>query len=216
MIGGSVVHGLNQTLPDLAVDSPRLQHSVVFQIKNFSRNDCALQEGSVFSAGKRTLMRFDVSTANAGAVDLFLGDPALRPDLFTYSPCHRHYHFNGYASYELLDASGKTLVTGRKQAFCLEDFELYSPTAGPAKYTCGYQGISVGWADTYGSYLDGQWLDITGIPPGSYQLRVIINPYNVVGKKYPGYNAAAAAATRESDYGNNTATVPVTIPTRIK
>ena len=166
--------------------------------------------------GKRTLMRFDVSAANIGTADLFLGDPAANPDLFAKSPCHGHYHFSGYASYELMNASGEVLITGRKQAFCLEDFERYSPTAGSAKYTCQYQGISVGWADTYGSYLDGQWLDVTGIPPGNYQLRVTINPYNVYGKSVPGWTLAAATAMTESSYGNNIAQLPVTIPTRIK
>ena len=218
LIGGSIVHGQGQiqALPDLVIDTPRVQSSVVFQIKNFTRNDCAWQEGSILSTGKRTLMRFDVSAANLGGADLSLGDPTLRPDLFTYSPCHRHYHFNGYASYELLGQPGNVLVTGRKQAFCLEDFELYSQTAGPAKFTCGYQGISVGWADTYGSYLDGQWLDITGITPGLYRLRVIINPYNVVSPRPPGYTDAAAAALTESNYTNNTAIVQVSIPVKIK
>jgi hypothetical protein len=218
LFSGSIVYsqGPQAALPDLLLDGPRVQSSVVFQIKNFTRNDCSWVEGSIGGLGKRTLMRFDVSAANIGTADLFLGDPTQRPDLFVYSPCHRHYHFNGYASYDLLDSSGRTLVTGRKQAFCLEDFEIYSLSAGPAKYTCGNQGISVGWADTYGSYLDGQWLDITGVPPGSYQLRVVINPYDVFGKNYPGYNAASALALTESDYSNNTAIVPVTIPAKIK
>ena len=206
-------------LPDLVVDRGRVQSSVVFQVKNFTRNDCALLEGSVLATGKRALMRFDVSAANLGAADLFLGDPTQHPDLFTYSPCHRHYHFNGYASYELLNTSLAMVLTGRKQAFCLEDFEIASATAGPAKYTCGNQGISVGWADTYGSYLDGQWLDITGIPPGPYFLRVIINPYNVTlsgGGTIAPANVPAASALQESNYSNNTAVVPVTIPIRIK
>ena len=96
----------------------------------------------------------------------------------------------------------------------------FTATAGPAKYTCGYQGISVGWADIYGAYLDGQWLDITGVSPAApghqYYLRVIINPFNVPDSSYYAPGAPAALAMQELDYSNNTALVPVTIPIRIK
>jgi len=152
---------------------------------------------------------------------LVLGDPHNNP-LFEYSACHRHYHFSGYALYELFGAdptSGTSapLLTGRKQAFCLEDFERdpAATTAGPAVYTCSNQGISVGWADTYASYLDGQWLDITGLAPGQYWLKVTINPYNVATSPIYAPSTAAAIAMQESDYSDNVAIVPITIPTKI-
>jgi len=205
-------------LPDLAINSQRVQSSLYFQVKNFSRNDCAVVEGLLTGTGKRTLMRFDVSATNIGTADLFLGNPALHSELFEYSPCHRHYHFSGYAAYELLDASGTVQLLGRTEAFCLEDVEVALLNAGPAKYTCQNQGISIGWADTYGAYLDGQWLDVTNVPPGDYQLRVTINPYNIYGTSFPGWNLAAETAMKELSYGNNVALVPVTIPvpTKIK
>src|SRR5262249_137056 len=150
-VGVSAAHAQGTALPDLLLDGARVQTSLFFQVKNFSRNDCAVQEGLLTGIGKRALMRVDVSTANIGRTDLVLGNPALHPELFTWSPCHKHYHFKGYASYELLNAAGTALITGRKEAFCLEDFEIYSRNAGSPTYTCSYQGISVGWADTYGS-----------------------------------------------------------------
>jgi hypothetical protein len=152
-------------------------------------------QSCVTGTGKRKLLRFDVATPNVGTADLLLGDPVNNP-LFVFSPCHGHYHFSGYAKYELLDTSGNFLLEGRKQAFCLEDFARWDPNAGPAKFTCSYQGISVGWQDIYGSYLDCQWLDVTDFPAGNYLLRVTINPERVL---------------QESDYSNNSATVPVTI-----
>jgi hypothetical protein len=182
-------------LPDLTIDDARLLASVVFRTRTFKSTDCAVQEGCVNGAGKRTLMRFDVATPNIGDADLVLGSPINNP-LFVYSQCHGHYHFSGYAKYELLNSSGSIVLTGRKQAFCLEDFERFDPNAGPAKFTCSNQGISVGWQDTYGSYLDCQWLDITGIPPGNYRLQVTINPEGIL---------------TESDYNNNMVNVPVTI-----
>jgi hypothetical protein len=182
-------------LPDLTIDAQRLQSSVIIRTKVFKPGDCAVFEGCVGGSGKRKLMRFDVATPNIGAGDLFLGSPVNNP-LFSFSQCHRHYHFNGYANYELLNDAGTNVLTGHKQAFCLMDYSRYDPSAGPAQYTCSYQGISAGWQDVYGSYLDCQWLDITGIAKGDYLLRVTINPDRIL---------------TESNYVNNVATVPVSI-----
>lgn len=190
-------------LPDLTIDSARLKSSAVIKTQSFKPGDCAIVEGCVASSGKRKLLRFDVSTPNIGTADMVLGDPALSPKdsagnlIFIYSPCHRHYHFDGYANYQLLKIDKTTVVVeGRKQAFCLLDYEKVDLNAGPAKFSCGYQGISVGWQDTYGSYLDCQWLDITNVAAGNYFLRVEINPKRRL---------------KEGDYSNNTATVSVSI-----
>ena len=198
----------NPPLPDLTIDAARLQSSIVFKTAMFKSTDCALAEADkcVNAAGKRTLMKFDVAIPNIGNADFILGDPTKKPALFTFSPCHGHYHLLGFASYELLDASGATVLTGRKQAFCLEDFAQYYANAAPAKYTCGNQGISVGWEDIYGGYLDCQWLDVTDVPPGNYTLRVIVNA-----KAYAVSGAGVDAALKESNYVNNVAVVPVKI-----
>ena len=98
-----------------------------------------------------------------------------------------------------------TAVVGHKQAFCLEDLLQWDPMAGPAKYTCAYQGISAGWSDVYGSYLDCQWIDVTGVPPGPYFVRVTING-----------GPGGTHVFDESDYDDNVATVPVTIPKRFQ
>jgi uncharacterized cysteine cluster protein YcgN (CxxCxxCC family) len=72
------------------------------------------------------------------------------------------------------------------------------PGVGCSKvYDCYNQGIQPGWSDLYGNTLDCQWLDITDVRPGNYQLRVSLNPN---------------AALQEVTLDNNTAIVPVTIP----
>jgi hypothetical protein len=202
LIGGNLMlTSLAQGLPDLTIDVNRLQDSLLFEKRGFGKGSCAAAEGCVLGNGKRTLMRFDLTTPNIGTADLVLGDPTANPDLFHFDACHGHYHFEGYAWYELINASGTQIITGRKQAFCLMDSEPWLPDAGPRTYTCSFQGISAGWADTYGRVLDCQWLDITGVPPGNYLLRVTVNPL----QQLP-----------ESDYSNNIAIVPVTIPQRIR
>jgi subtilase family serine protease len=39
-------------------------------------------------------------------------------------------------------------------------------------------GISVGWGDRYGYTLAFQWIDITGLTPGRYQLFGTVDPQN--------------------------------------
>jgi hypothetical protein len=126
--------------------------------------------------------------------------PEERPDLFLFSACHGHYHFGGFARYELLDGAGNALVTGRKQAYCMEDTiqVAQGPDVGCSKvFDCYNQGIQAGWSDLYGNTLDCQWLDITDIPPGDYRLKVSLNP---------------SRELEEITFDNNTAVVPVTIP----
>jgi hypothetical protein len=100
--------------------------------------------------------------------------------------------------YRLLDASNGQLVTpGLKMGFCLTDSLRWDPAAnGTPKYNCSLQGIQKGWADVYGQFTTGQWIDITGVPAGYYTLEMTVNPQGVI---------------QESDYSNNTARLPVTI-----
>jgi hypothetical protein len=190
-------------MPDLTVDEARASSSARVIWQFFEATDCALVEGCVTSPGWRRLLRFDTFTPNVGTGDFHMGAPSAHPELFEYSACHMHYHFNGYASYTLLDGSGATVAEGHKQAFCLEDFEQYSSTASPTPtYDCSNQGISVGWGDTYGSYLDCQWIDVTDVAPGSYTIRIDIN----------GGAASSTHIIPEISYANNTANATVTIP----
>ncbi len=188
-------------LPDLSVDQGRASSSARVVWQYFAPTDCALVEECVVASGWRRLLRFDTFTPNVGTGDFRMGVPTAHPDLFQFSACHMHYHFNGYASYTLLDSTGATAATGHKQAFCLEDYEATTSTA-PAAYDCTNQGISVGWGDLYGAYLDCQWIDVTDVAPGEYTIRIDIN----------GGSAAATHLIPEISYDNNTANAHVTIP----
>lgn len=46
-------------------------------------------------------------------------------------------------------------------------------------FDCDYQGLSSGWGDLYDRTLDGQWVDVTGVPAGDY---VLVVEVNVAGK----------------------------------
>lgn len=184
---------------DDPADPDDRRYEVVWE--HFPEDDCAIVEGCVDAPGHRRLLRFDTWTPNTGDADLFLGDPDDSPDLFEGSTCHGHYHFTSYARYSLHDESGAVVARGHKQAFCLIDYYRYPGTDNTgAVYpvaTCDFQGIQAGWQDVYGKHLDCQWVDVTGVPPGTYTLRIELN---------------YAGVLRESDYSNNRGEVTVVIP----
>lgn len=165
--------------PDLTVDPKRMAAEMGIVDRYFSPQDCALQEGSVGAAGYRRILLFDTAILNAGDGDLVVGDRAdpnnLYAGLFEYAPCHQHYHIRDFSLYELLRPSDRSLVVAsRKLGFCFRD-NLHYEGSGSNGYVCSNQGITSGWADLYGKELDGQWIDITGVPEGDYIVRVTIN-----------------------------------------
>lgn len=180
-------------LPDMVLVEELMRDSVLYQDMNFSADACELVEACVGAPGARRLLRFTTVTANVGHGDLYFGPPESNP-LFEYSVCHGHYHFGGYAAYELVGPGG-VVVAGHKQAFCLLDTFAVDPARPGPYYTCANQGISAGWADSYPYYLPCQWIDITDVAPGSYTLRVRVNPDRVF---------------EEEDHDNNTLDISVT------
>ena len=170
-------------LPDLQFDTARMTDAWVVTNDLFlDHGDCAVIEGCVDQSGRRTLLRFDTITANLGTADLVMGappPPGVSNDVFEWSPCHMHHHVRNYASYELLDDTG-TVLTARKQSFCLEDGEQVKAGAQPHGYSCVDQGISRGWADVYARGLPCQWIDVTDLAHGTYTLRITVNPLHVI------------------------------------
>lgn len=186
-----------QGIPDLQFVAAEMTQTVLVTQNDFRPDACEVIEGCVGAAGGRTLLRFDTVSANRGTADLVVGvppPPGESSDVFEWSPCHMHHHVKNYASYELLDATGTAVLTARKQSFCLEDDENIKPGVPPHGYSCTDQGITRGWADVYSRYLPCQWIDITGVPAGTYTLRIVANPLRTL---------------PESNYDNNTFTVLV-------
>ena len=143
----------------------------------------------------RYLLRFDSQAWNLGTTDF---RPAGSQYDWIWHSCHNHYHsMEAFVHYDLFNATtGLKVAEGHKASFCLEDSlcgRSYSP-----RYSCysHEQGISVGCADLYGSYLDCQWVDMTGNGAGNYTLRIHLNPRHLA---------------VETDYTNNVAKCNVTM-----
>ncbi len=193
--------------PDLFVEESALgvEEGMIF----VEDDSCVLFEGCVGGPGWRRVLTFTTTTPNIGSRDLTMGVPSNHPDLFHFSECHEHYHFDGYATYELRDESD-VVATGHKQAFCLLDWDSWAWPGDAPHYSCSNQGIARGWYDEYYAFwqgdnylgLDCQWIDITDVPAGTYTLRVAVNP--------PAAGTAVPPLV-ETDYTNNVTEVEVVI-----
>jgi len=191
---------MSQQLPDLVLDKDAAEASLLFTSEFFSNSSCAVYENCITGTGKRTLIRFSTLVVNQGQASLFPPLPKEAPNLFRWSPCHGHYHFEQFAFYWLLDKKGIIAVTGRKMGYCMEDsFPIFDGPLVPCEpqSDCNGQGLSVGWGDIYGFDLDCQWLDITGIPSGTYTLKITVNPQRFF---------------QESTYDNNDMEFKIVIP----
>jgi len=189
--------------PDLVPDVERFRHSLKYAYnRSMRRLQCALEENCLASGAVnqslqsyRKLLRFDSLTMNYGLRDF---TPVRNRDEWIWHDCHRHYHsFEVFVEYDLLSLNGTKVAEGHKASFCLEDslcekgalpqyrcvrgFRCFDNILG---YKClpkfGTQGISVNCGDFYPLYLDCQWIDVTGIPDGSYIVQANVNPAQLV------------------------------------
>lgn len=175
---------------DLSVDLGRAVADMSLGTEVFSQDSCALDaaEMCVGGPGARQVLRFSVETTNLGNADIALGPPAENEG-FEFSACHGHFHFDGFATYRLIDSESQEVLAGRKQAFCLLDSEKYTADAASTKtYHCNNQGLSRGWADVYAAHLPCQFLDVTDLPNGSYELEVTVNPEGFLSESNPDNN----------------------------
>ena len=107
--------------------------------------------------------------------------------MFFHEP-HNHYHFQDFALYELYrERSGNLAATSDKVSFCVFDLqEINGDLPGAEQFYAGSNcdrsdgthGISVGWADVYGAFTQGQELDITNKRRGRFCLVAIADPEN--------------------------------------
>ena len=199
-------------------------------------------ESVTFAAlGERYVLTFDSAVSNVGAGPMLVAgrrsaqeaameveQVVLRGDeseetrpveavmRYEVAESHEHWHLMGFERYEIRRASDHALAgTSRKVGFCLSDryeasrADLPGEPAQPVWLEeCGRdhpeltelrEGISVGFGDEYVPTLEGQYVDVTGLPPGLYEIVHRVNTERVF---------------RESDYGNNAASVLVELGDR--
>jgi hypothetical protein len=149
---------------------------------------------------------------------------------FVVSETHRHWHLLGFERYELRTPDEKTVGRDRKTGFCLGDrydADSGSRIAGEpprAVWTqeCGrgqserlrlLEGLSPGFGDDYVPLLEGQFIDVTGLPPARYILIHRVNSTRDLGESSYANNAASALLELGRDaQGRATVAVLATCP----
>jgi len=138
-------------------------------------DSCALAEACVGGTGWRRLLQFNASEQNVGSapveigkIDYFLDNPDdptpnANHHVYQYSACHKHYHFNYFATFTY----GGDDDLGSKRAFCLESVQRYANHEQSPSWsdynTCSFQGITQGWGDQYNAGIECQWVDVTSV-----------------------------------------------------
>ena len=129
---------------------------------------------------------------------------------YVVSEDHEHWHYLGFSRYELRRPSDYSrVVRDRKTGFCLGDRYETDPEAPllgepPAPLYADdcernrpdllrlREGISVGYGDDYKQWLEGQSVELTGLPEGRYYLVHRVN---------------ADGTLAEASYSNNASSV---------
>jgi hypothetical protein len=126
---------------------------------------------------------------------IYRTDGSLRrrntPGIARYSgDGHDHWHVQGVVTYEAwMPAQPAATRRGAKTGFCFFDttpWDLSLPRARQSSYYqqewCGTRatltnrvGVSVGWGDRYPWDFAFQWIDITGLPGGTYRVRATVD-----------------------------------------
>jgi hypothetical protein len=209
-----------QLLPDLDVTYP--YRLIVEEVEldgerrvllSFASEAMNVGAGPLIVEGHRESLAEPTLVADQ-IVQLANGQTTTLPDVghleYVEDPTHEHFHLLPFMRYELRRASDfKLLSPDRKTGFCLgdrvdafpnktlpgePDHPVYNTACGPdERDLLGLvEGISVGWADVYEPWRDGQYLDITGLPAGRYLVVHRVNPGRVLLESRYGNNAASA------------------------
>lgn len=197
-------------VPDLSVTTSNVDEMRVFfeerlfdparasSVQEVDGIECALELGCVRAPGARRLLRFSTVVNNIGEADLILGAPALTPGFS--EGCGAERMIVDFLRFELRDLAGNIATEGTQRVSCSPP-----PPGFSARYDCDFQGLARGFGQPYEPYvsverddgLDCQWVDITGLAGGSYQLRIEVNPR----RELP-----------EADYTNNAVEIAVRVP----
>lgn len=141
--------------------------------KYIPADHCSVVESCVGGSGWRRLVEFDSMDHNVGGlpleigpVDYFvegLGSELIMNNVYTYSACHNHYHFQYYGDFYFGDSADGAI---HKNGFCLETTSRLSNHEGSplhTDYDCSNQGVEAGWGDLYAAGLTCNWIDVTGV-----------------------------------------------------
>ena len=164
-------------------------------------------EGARASRRMETMNAEQLVRLRGGGFRRIVGVGRLR---YNVDPSHSHWHLQPFEQYEVRTLDGRRIGRDHKSGFCLtSDHRSPLPTLGARgrhpvdRSDCGrdrpralrvLEGIAVGWGDIYIPAKEGQYIDITGLAPGDYDLVHRVN----VGR-----------LLRETNYANNASSMRI-------
>ncbi|WP_437280371.1 lysyl oxidase family protein [Sorangium sp. So ce375] len=181
--GATCLHGGCEAA-DLVLGLPERGEPVTFATVRVGEDACELLHGCVGASGRRALMRFHVSLENAGDAPLDLGTPS-ESDVFEPNFCEDSYVVPRFFRARL-QQGGAVVAEAELDARCV---------AMPGgQYGCDAQGLGPGERVEQPGTVACDALDVTGVPAGSYELEITVNPNRTVA---------------EARFDNNTIVLPV-------
>ncbi|HTV19820.1 MAG TPA: lysyl oxidase family protein [Polyangiaceae bacterium] len=185
---GTCTRGAKEDCPalDLIVATPQLDFDAVdlrYFDPDVESDRCLIERGCVGGEGWRRLLGVSTVVSNVDGADLLLGSPTDSAESTT--TCRGEARFASFLRYELVDSNG-TKAQQDIAAACAPA----STGQFIAPFDCDFQGIWSGYSQAYvsslsegGSADDCRWLDITGLLPGDYTLRVTVDPKGYLSEK---------------------------------
>jgi hypothetical protein len=192
-----VLPDLDQEVPKgLTVERVDLGAKTVFRL-GFDSAAANVGAGPLRLFGRRASRRVPTMDVDQ-LIDQVAGRSRVVRDVgvmsYVVHPDHKHWHLLGFEKYEIRipGQPESPLRRDRKTGFCLGDrypvhnakaLPNFDPTPMQAD-TCGlgrpdllglFAGISVGYGDAYAAQLEGQFIDVTGLPAGRYVLAHSVN-----------------------------------------
>jgi hypothetical protein len=166
--------------------------------QNVTVNDPEFQAGCFTGVGQRRIMEWNSIIVNLGDRPLVVGDTSAHQPIWTFNDGLGQLEFFGWTRSFLRDDNNVLVGAGHKGSFCMIDLFEVIPGSQAIFQDCGNgQGINDGMGDVYSVGLQCQFIDITGVPAGSYTLEVQTD----FTKQLP-----------EKSYNNNSAIYDVILP----
>ena len=96
----------------------------------------------------------------------------------------------------LINTTSSFTMENGQSSTTLPGYSNSSPYNNQPSMSCGLmQGVRVGMADDYSSGLEGQWIDVTGVPNGQYFIEISLDGENAVLESNESNNAKSFAYT---------------------
>lgn len=157
-------------------------------LPNMGPGEFILRYTSVSAGEGFVTVQQEIEDDNGGASTL-VDIPGMRMNLDPESPTHGYIIVDDWIAYRIRevlpgDGVGDILRIGQKSAIRLTSSRTYDsslPNYKPASERIlawplnGRLGVSVGWTDIYPTFMDEQWVDVTGLPPGEYWLELEVD-----------------------------------------